>query len=227
MKEVIEVISLVAVMSLVTLGGYIIFEGEMVKGEATANVTVAQEVTGEITLSCATSVTGLTPIPGMTGGTSNGAFSCTSTTNDNEGYTLKLRKTGDLCHPLGCAVNQRFDDYPGTTTNPIDFNWTNAGPGAEYWGFNMTSGVDVIQRFRNASGPAAPCNTAGGIVSDGHCWVRIPTPVADAETVANRTSPTPPEGISSGFGIRIQAGPNNHLRSGTYNATLTVTATMN
>jgi len=222
-----KTISLVIIIGLVASLSYLIFEPEIAKGTAAnADIGVLQTVTAEITLACDGSVNDLDPIPGMSGGTSDGSFSCTTTTNNDTGYSLRLRKAGLLCHGAGCVENQQFDDYPGPTDNPIHYNWQDAGAGAEYWGFNMTSGVDVTQRFRNASGPAAPCNTEGGVVTPGQCWVRIPTD-SPGETVASRGIPTPVGGIASGFGVRIQAGSNNLLRSGNYTTTLVVTAAMN
>lgn len=214
-----KIISLVAIISFLVFATYLFFEPELIKG---ADVSVSQTVTGEVTLTCDTAVSGLTGIPGVSGGTSNGTFSCTVTTNNNAGYNLKLKKTDDLCHSAGCAVNQQFDDYTGTTTDPIDFEWTNVGSGAEQWGFNMTSGTDITQRFKD-NGTA--CNT-GTNVTSGKCWVRIPTDPTE-ETVANRASPTDAGGSASGFGIRIQAGGSNILRSGIYSTTLVATAAMN
>jgi len=218
-----KIISSVTIIGLLVVISYVIFEPEVIKG---ANIGVTQVVTGQVTLTCDASVSGLTSIPGVSGGTSNGTFSCTSTTNNDDGYNLKLKKTALLCHTEGCAANQQFDDYTGTTTDPIDFNWTDVGSGVEEWGFNMTSGDDVTDRFRNAAGPASPCNTGGGIVTAGQCWVMIPT-TPDEETVANKTSPTDAAGSASGFGVRIQAGDSNFLRSGDYTTTLVATAAMN
>lgn len=220
-----QVISLVAIISLMTMGSYLIFEPEFTKGQTAENIIVTQEVTGEVSVVCDDSVSGLTPILGISGGTSNGTFNCTSTTNHATGYTLRLRRITQLCRTPACLVNERFDDYPGTTSDPIDFAWADAGAGAEYWGFNMTAGADVTRRFRDNNG-AAPCNTDGGTVTAGRCWVRIPD-AAPGENVARSTGPTPTAGTLSSFGIRIQAGPNNHLHTGIYNATLTATVITN
>lgn len=203
---------------------YLFFEPEISKS---AELTVTQMVINEISLFCDSEIAGLSSISGMTGGTSNGNFSCIVVTNNDEGYTLFFNKLTPLCHSTqGCGQDQQFNDYPGTTNNPIDFNWQNAGNGEEYWGFEMRAGEDVTQRFRNNTGPSAPCNAQNGIVSPDHCWVRIPTS-PNYEIVGYRNFPTDVNGSSLTFGIRIQAGPNNSLRSGTYTSTISITAAMN
>lgn len=203
---------------------YLLFEPEILKS---AQLTVTQLVVNEISLFCDQSVSGLSSISGMSGGTSDGYFSCLVFTNNDSGYTLTFNKTEPLCHlTAGCGENQQFNDYPGPTTDPIHFNWVNAKSGEEYWGFEMRSGEDVTSRFRSSSGPSAPCNVSNGVVTPGTCWVRIPT-APSAETVAYRASPTGSGGSSLSFGIRIQAGPNNSLRSGTYTSSVNITAMMN
>ena len=217
MKKIISVATSLSVLAFL---GFSVFEPELTKS---LDVSISQEVTAEISLTCDSSVTGLTPIPGISGGTSNGSFSCTSTTNNDAGYNLKLKKTDLLCHSTaGCGTNKQFDDYPGPTTDPIDFIWQNASEDEEYWGFNLTAGEDVTQRFRDNG---TQCN-AGTNVTPDRCWVRVPTTPTE-ETVSNRTSPTSPSGNISSFGIRIQAGSNNFLTSGTYTTTLVLTGSMN
>jgi hypothetical protein len=214
-----ENLILVLILVLFSLGIFLIFEPEIIES---SDVSVSQEVTADIALSCDSSVSGLSAISGINGGTSNGSFSCTSTTNNSAGYNLKLKKTGLLCHSGGCGENKQFDDYPGTTSDPIDFLWQDTPSGQEYWGFNMTAGDDVTQRFKDNG---SQCNTGTNVTPE-RCWVRVPTNPTE-ETVANRNSPTSESGSLSSFGIRIQAGSNNFLFSGTYTTTLVLTAAMN
>lgn len=226
MKHFFKIFFLSLFPFLIFLLGYLAFEPELIKGAtATASVSLTQTVVGEITLSCDNSVSGLTTINGMTGGTSNGYFNCTSTTNNVTGYNLTLKKTGLLCHTTGCGTNKQFDDYPGTTTDPIDFNFQAPGTDQEWWGFNIastTDTTDVTQRFKD-NGTA--CN-AGTNVTDGKCWVRVPTDPT-VETIANRSTQTSPQGTRVTVGIRIQAGGSNSLQSGNYTTTLVLTATTN
>ena len=179
----------------------------------------------EISLTCSSTVSGLTAINGITGGTSNGEFSCNVVTNNSTGYNMTLKKIELLCHStLGCGTNKQFDDY-STTSDPIDYNWANTPEGQEYWGFNVSSSsypTAVTQRFKDNG---TQCNT-GSNVSDGKCWTRIPTNPT-TETVVNRTTATSPSGDNTYFGIRIQAGSSNALNSGTYTTTIVVTATTN
>jgi len=179
----------------------------------------------EISLTCSSSVTGLSPINGITGGTSNGSFSCNAVTNNSSGYNMTLKKNALLCHStLGCGTDKQFDDY-STTSDPLDYNWANTPAGAEYWGFNVSSSsypTAVTQRFKD-NGTA--CNT-GSNVTDGRCWTRIPT-TPTTETVVNRSSATNPSGDNTYFGIRIQAGSSNALNSGTYTTTIVVTVSTN
>ncbi|MBC7074453.1 hypothetical protein H5T58_03695, partial [Candidatus Parcubacteria bacterium] len=125
----------------------------------------------------------------------------------------------------GCGTNQQFDDYPGTTTDPIDFNWQNAGADQEYWGFNVASSTDptdITQRFKD---DGSQCNS-GNNVSNEKCWVRIPTD-PNIEMIGNRNTWTSQSGTTITIGIRIQAGSNNFLKSGNYTTTLVATAAMN
>ena len=205
---------------------YFILEPKTLKSATdTKYVTLNQEVTAEISLTCSSSVSGLTAINGMTGGTSNGSFSCNAVTSNSSGYNMTLKKTASLCHStLGCGTDKQFDDY-STTSDPIDYNWANTPAGAEYWGFNVSSSsypTAVTQRFKD-NGTA--CNT-GSNVSDGRCWTRIPTSPS-TETVVNRSSATDSSGDNTYFGIRIQAGSSNALNSGTYTTTIVVTVSTN
>ena len=205
---------------------YLVLEPRTLKSATdTKYVTLNQEVVEEIGLTCSTNVSGLTAINGITGGTSNGSFDCNVITSNSGGYNMKLKKSASLCHStLGCGTDKQFDDY-ATTTDPLDFNWANTPSGAEYWGFNVSSSTyptAVTQRFKDNG---SQCNT-GTNVTDGKCWTRIPTGPTE-ETVVNRTTATTPEGDTTYFGVRIQAGSNNALNSGTYTTTIVVTATTN
>ena len=205
---------------------YFILEPKTLKSATdTKYVTLNQEVTAEISLTCSSTVSGLTAINGITGGTSNGEFSCNVVTNNSTGYNMTLKKIELLCHStLGCGTNKQFDDY-STTSDPIDYNWANTPEGQEYWGFNVSSSsypTAVTQRFKDNG---TQCNT-GSNVSDGKCWTRIPTNPT-TETVVNRTTATSPSGDNTYFGIRIQAGSSNALNSGTYTTTIVVTTSTN
>lgn len=207
--------------------GFLILEPQLLKGATDSkNVNVYQQVVEEISLTCSSSVSGSPAINGITGGTANGTFSCNVITSNAGGYNMTLKKSGNLCHSeQGCGTDTQFDDYPGSTNDPIDFNWQSPSAGGEHWGFNVSSSSypdSVTQRFKDNG---SQCY-AGSNVTDGKCWVRIPTSPT-AETVVNRGSATGPSGDNTFFGLRFEAGSSNALVSGTYTTTLTVTVSTN
>ncbi|MGB9598484.1 MAG: hypothetical protein ACPLZH_01395 [Minisyncoccales bacterium] len=226
MKRVKSIIFLVFIFLLFFSFTFFLLEPNVLKSAtSTQNVTLNQTVVEEISLSCDSSVTGLTSINGITGGTSNGTFSCNAITSNSTGYNMTLKKNALLCHStLGCGTDKQFDDY-STTTDPLDYNFAEPGAGQEWWAFNVSSSsypTAVTQRFKD-NGTA--CNT-GTNVTDGKCWTRIPT-TPTTETVVNRSSATDSNGDTTYFGIRIQAGSSNALNSGTYTSTITVTVATN
>lgn len=202
---------------VLVLFGYALVEPALTHG---ANVSVSQTVSAEINLACDASVAGLSAIPGISGGVSNGSFNCTTTTNNSAGYSLTFLKNALLLTGAGGADKQ-FDDYTGPTANPLDFDFTSPGAGAEEWAFNITAGTDVTTRFKD---DGVGCNT-GSNVTSGKCWVRVPT-TPTTETVASRASATGGSGVQTSFGVRMEAGANNALVSGAYTTTLVVTGAM-
>ena len=206
-----------ATAGLLAIFGFSLIEPTLTRG---ADVGVSQTVSAEINLACDANVAGLSAIAGISGGTSNGTFNCTTTTNNSAGYNLTFKKNG-LLLTAGGGADKQFDDYTGATGDPIDYNFAAPGAGVEYWGFNMTAGTDVATRFKDNG---AACNVAGA-VNAGQCWVRVPT-TPTVETVATGATATGGSGVQSSFGVRMQAGASNALQSGTYTSTLVVTATM-
>jgi len=217
------VLSLTISLSLVLCGGYIFFEPEL-SDAATATTAVSLTVTGEINLNCSSTATLSPSIAGQTGGTATSTFGCLVTTNNSTGYNLKIEKDQKL--QITDAVDQRFDDY-ATSVAYTDWSFAAPGNGNETFGFNVVScasTTDIVQNFRDDG--AANC-ASGDSVTAWHCFAPMPTTPATAETVANRTTATPADGILTIFGLQAQAGGSNNLNSGTYTCTTTVTAVTN
>lgn len=225
MKTIKKTISVFLIFSVFSLTGYLFLEPEVsIAATASDDVVVSQTVTGEITISDASNETLSGDIGGMTGGTGNssGNTTWTVTTNDTSGFSLTLKKDGKLNYDGG-GTNKEFDDY--ASTSPLAYAWNSAGSGETKFGFNVTaaaSTTDVVAKYKDNG---ADCGS-GNNVSDGQCWNQIPT-TTDEETIVNRSTWTPTSGVTVSIKFRAEAGSNNHLESGTYQTTITATATTN
>lgn len=226
MKTIKRTISAFLIFSVFSLSGYLFLEPEVSRAAtASDDVVVSQVVTGEITISDAGNETLSGEIGGMTGGTGNssGNTTWTVTTNDTSGFSLTLKKDGKLNYDGG-GTNKEFDDY--ATSSPLVYDWSSAGSGETKFGFNVTgaaSTTDVVAKYKDDG--ASTCG-AGSTITDGKCWNQIPT-TTDEETIVNRSTWTPTGGSTVSIKFRADAGANNHLESGTYQTTITATATTN
>jgi len=213
-----QIISLVAIISLLAMGSYMLFEPGMIKAaEDTTDVSLT--VTTEITLTCDATSTLTGTINAISGGSATGNFSCAVKTPDSSGWNLTVKKNQTL-QRSGGGVNKEFTDY--TENTPLDYAWTAPGAGAETFGFNLRAGTeDAVAKYTDNG--TTTCGS--GTVSNDHCWTKFPT-TPTAEKVSSSASPTASGGDAVNFGLKAEAGGSNFLEPGAYTNTITATATV-
>lgn len=200
---------------------YPVFE-PLVTSAITDDVLVSLSITSEITISSPTDVT-LTSIPGMTGGSStSSAIAWTVITNDTSGYSLTLKK-GGLLNTGGGGTSKEIADYTEAVSGTPDYSWGAVGSGNEEFGFAPSSGSDFVQKFKNSG---SSCNQAAGTITDGYCWLDIPT-TPTTESIASKSSATGGSGSATAIKVKTEVGSGNYLEEGTYTTTLTATAVTN
>jgi hypothetical protein len=117
------------------VGAFMFLEPELTRA-ALDTVAVSVEVTTEITVDCDTSAT-LTGsgINAITGGNATGSFSCTVTTPDTKGYSLKVKENHTLQNGGG-ATDTEFTDYvPSGAGGTMTYDYGTVASPLESCGF--------------------------------------------------------------------------------------------
>ncbi len=159
---------------------------------------------------------GLTPdIDGLTGGMASGSQTVTVSTNANSGYTLQIKADTDPALRNG---SYNFTDYSRVGSDP-DYNWSISASAAEF-GFSP-EGADLIDRYLDNGSDS--CNQGGGTDTTDKCW--------DDLTTTNKnvcqSSTHSLNGTDTVIKFRAESGSSNVQESGTYTATITMTAYVN
>jgi hypothetical protein len=186
-------------------------------------VDVSANVTSEISISSPTDVSMSPSIPGITGGTANNVGSPTTwnvSTNDTSGWELALQYNHVLRKGSGGSDQTEFDDYTETSAGTPDYSWGSVGSGNEEFGFNVSSGSEVIQKWLDDG--SSSCNSSGGNATSNHCWSPLST---SNQKISEDTSQTSSSGIDTSVEFQAQAGSSNDLEEGTFTTTVTATAT--
>lgn len=208
-----KTLSIFLALAISMWGSYLFFEPQVIKG-AYDDFTVSQEVTGEISIDCSEPVNMSPSIPGMTGGTGTGTSTCTITTSDVDGYSAYLSASTSPALKSGAYS---FDDYDYTAnnaTNSPEFNWSILSTASEF-GYTI-EGNDTHQFFKDNG---SICN-AGSANAPYKCWHNAST---TNQIIADRSSPAT-SGINTVIGFRAEVGTSRNQESGTYTATIGVTA---
>ena len=190
--------------------------GELATGESgSANFNLKagyqQMLTTYLSMSTPSSVTMAPPIPGVTGGTADGATTVTVTTDSAAGYQLTIQASES---PALTKGSDSIADY--VPVGDPDFFFA-IDPTDSHLGYSP-SGVDVAQRFLDDG--ASLCNT-GSTETDLACWDGLSTTPA---TIALRTSANTPNGSTTTVNFRVGIGGSVVQTAGTYTATTTLTA---
>jgi len=217
-----KIISLILISGLLGMTAYFVLEAEMIKA-VEDQVVVTQAVSAEITISAPADITMSSAIPGITGNLGSpttGSVSWTVTTNNVQGYNLKLKAGAAPALALDATWN--FSDYSPATTVAPDFGWASPATSVAEFGFTVEPAtVADTDPFFMDNGTA--CNTGTANAAD-TCWWNLAT---TDKQIVNRTS-----GETSSTGeavvVKFRAESNaKYLKEGDYTATVIATATMN
>jgi hypothetical protein len=167
-----------------------------------------------ISLTSPSDVTMDPAIGGVTGGTGNGQAVWTVTTDSPSGYTLAIKANTS---PALQSDSYSFANYTPAGANP-DYSWLIGSADSEF-GFTP-EGNDIVQEYRDDS---STCNTGADDTAD-KCWYGFS---ASDETIAQSFSANHPSGTTTTVKFRAESGSSHLQPEGTYQATITVTATAN
>ena len=139
-----------------------------------------------------------------------------TTTESPAGYTLKIKAE----HFSGFKIRfvDSFADYTPAGAAP-DYTWSINAADSEF-GFTP-EGTDIVAKYKDNG--SNTCNT-GGSDTLNKCWYDFST---SDETIAQSSSSNHPSGTATTVKFQAQSGSSHLQREGTYQATVTVTATAN
>lgn len=165
-----------------------------------------------LALTGAANVTLSPTIPGVSGGTANGATTVTVKTDSLAGYMLTIVASTSPAMKYGANT---IADYTPAGANP-DFTFTTAAADAHF-GFTP-EGIDIAPRYQDNG--VATCG-GGGQDSSSSCWDGLSTtPV----TIATASGSNHPNGATTTIRFRVGVGGAVVQPAGVYVATTTVTA---
>ena len=198
---------------MVFLGG----EGVIVNADtatstsaAAINDVVTLTVSTEISLTCPTSVS-LGTISGLTGGTASNTSDCNVKTNAALGYNLTVNATNT---PAMISDSNDISDY--STTTP-QFTWAIPSTASSSFGFAVSS-TDAVAAFKN---DGSACG-AGTTSTYANCFRAFSG--ASAIPVASKASATTATGVTTTLNFKTEIGSTRVQPSGTYTATVVITA---
>lgn len=214
--------ALVASLALYSL--YLVLEPTISNGQAGDQFVVSLTVSDELTFVTAPNNAALSPaLSGITGGTANGSSQMAVRTNNAAGYSMTITATSSA-GMIGATTASTVAAFIPTTAGVPEYNITAPSNGSAFgYTVNASSSSDVDQSFLDS---ASTCNQGGGSPSNDQCWLNAST---TAETIIDRSSPTPASGATTTIFFRaiIDANPSPAIPSDSYYATTTVTATAN
>lgn len=152
-------------------------------------------------------------INGLSGGAATGSATWTVTTDNSAGYVLNARAGSDPA--LKSVGGAAFADYEPAAADP-DFLFSIPATASEF-GFSP-EGVDTHARFKD-NGSA--CNT-GTLNTTDRCWEGFST--TDQPVGERSSSNHSIGGTATTLKIRAEIGTNTIQDSGTYSASIIVTA---
>jgi hypothetical protein len=192
--------------------------GEVATGVATSsnfdlNAGYQQMQEVYIALTGATNVIMVSPLPGLTGGESNGSTTVTVTTDSTAGYQLTIESSDN---PAMQSANDSIADYVPDTANP-DYTF-NFGASEAVFGFSP-AGADVVSRFLDNG--IDTCNV-GSDETSLRCWDGLSS--TSAEVIASGSGPNHPLGATTTIHFKVGIGGSVGQALGVYKATTTITA---
>ncbi|MFA6301310.1 MAG: hypothetical protein WC609_03085 [Candidatus Paceibacterota bacterium] len=153
----------------------------------------------------------LTHIGGINGETTEGTMSWQIVTDNTAGYVMDIKTT---TIPALRSADDSFSDYTPAGTDP-DYNFSILSSTSAF-GFSP-EGVDTNARFKDNG---LICNTGTGEVS-GKCWDGLST---SPKTIAGKGGSNQPTGSAVNVRFRAESGSAHIQTSGSYSASIVVTA---
>lgn len=175
---------------------------------------VTLSVEDEIRLRCPLDNVSLGNISGLTGGAVDNTALCNVATNKLTGYTLQIHATNSPAMVNDASSTAVFADYSVSPT----YSWTNADNQSQF-GFAIGS-ADAATAFKNDGGA---CGSGAGNSED-NCFRGFAN-TSDIQ-IASRDWNTDASGVTTTINFKAEVGNAKSQPSGTYRATVVVTATM-
>ena len=207
------------------LAMYVFLEPTVIRSQAFDQFSISQSVPAEISfVGTGADVTMDTAIPGLTGGTANGATQVRVYTNNNTGYTMTIAASGTPAMQ-GNTQGGSIPNYTNATAGIPDFSHSvGANTGEFAYTVSASTTSDLAQKFLDDT---AACNTGSADTSgSSSCWYGLSS---SATSTILRTTATTASGATTTFFFRTQitSNPAPSIAEDTYTATTTLTATAN
>lgn len=192
--------------------------GEIATGRSSsANYAIQagyQQMTGaSISISSASNVA-LPSLDGITAGTAVASTSWNVVTDDTAGYQLTIAAA--TAPALQDPARAYFSDYiPAAGTSSADYSFT-VPSSSSVFGFSPY-GPDTTTRFKNNGSVCGSGSTSTNLT----CWAGFAT---TSQVIASGSSNNQPNGATTTVNFEAGIGSNKVQDSGTYSATITVTA---
>lgn len=225
--------SFIVTLIIAILGVSTFFVIEPVAGQAAVEIfTVSQSITGEISFYASTTDVVMSPsIPGVSGGTANGAAVAIVNTNNPTGYNMTIEfATGTAM--VGEGTGNVINNYTPTNPNAPDYSFSIGGagtPGEMAYSVVASSSGELDLTFRDNGSDT--CGVGAGNATN-TCWYNASTTDGStpiAEQVILSAAATPSSGSTSTikFRVSVPTNPAPALPVDTYTATATLTAVTN
>lgn len=228
-----KTISVVAIISLLAMGGYMFFEPTLSSASGGPGVgpyddliTVTQSVTSEISIDAPANVTMSGTIPSITGNPGvprTGSVTWKVITGNVEGFNLTLKASTSPAMRLDGSgdIFTYFSNYTPVATSTPDFDWTSPATSQAEFGYTVEPATvaDTVAKFRD---DGSACGT-GALNTASKCWYLTTT---GGEQIINRSSNTLEAGEDEVVRFNTESNA-KLLKEGSYVAEITVTATQN
>lgn len=226
--ELKNALAIAVILSMLGLTSYFVLE-PVVSRSATDIFTVSQSITAELAFNASTTDVTMSPsIPGVSGGTANGAATVVVTTNSPGGYYMTLEFSSSTAMNADGSADY-ISNYSPTATNVPDYTFGigGAGTAGEFaYSVRASTTTDVDQTF--LSNGSDTCGTGSSNLTD-TCWFNASSTgpgVTIAERIIDRGTATGASGATTtiNFRVSVPSNPNPALSVDTYVATATLTA---
>jgi hypothetical protein len=224
MRKIIKTIEQSTIALLMLSLGFLVVEPAVSSSASVVSqFTETLGVTSEIAFAQSGSNITMTPnLPGLTGGTANGATQVRVVTNNNTGYNMTIVASSSL-GMIGNTYGGTIPAYASAVNGVPDFTFTTPANRARFgYTVEASTTADLTQMFKD-NGSA--CN-AGSADAANSCWIAATT---TAVQIINRSSYTADNGATTTikFRVVINSNPSPLIPEDTYVATTTLTATEN